>query len=166
MQRTGKAHGRPDVLFMLDEFPQLGRLQAVETAVSLNAGYGVKVWAAVQHLGQLKDLYDDNWETFLSAGCVTAFAPRDVFTRDHLTKLIGTGTKALRSISTGSDGGTSVTTSVQKDDLISPHQWRQMVLGEFFAFIPTDKGQLIKRVYCPDFTALPEVKSGTIRAAA
>jgi type IV secretion system protein VirD4 len=163
MQRSLKVPGRPDVLFLLDEFPQLGRLASVETAVSLNAGYGVKVWAAVQHLGQLKQHYGDNWETFLSAGCVTTFAPRDVFTRDHLTKLIGTGTKIVRSTSHGSDGGTNVTNSVQKDDLVSPHEWRQMVMGEQWVFIPTDKGQLIKRLSSCDFTELPEVKSGAIR---
>jgi len=166
MQRTLKTQGRPDVLFMLDEFPQLGRMEAIESAVSLNAGYGVKVWAAVQHLGQLKQHYGDNWETFLSAGCVTAFAPRDVFTRDHLTKLIGTGTKTVRSTSHSSDGGTNVSTSVQKDDLVSPHEWRQMIMGEQWAFIPTDKGQVIKKIYSQDFSTLPEVKSGAIRPGA
>lgn len=163
MQRTPMTRNHPDVLFMLDEFPQLGRLESVETAVSLNAGFGVKVWAAVQHLGQLKAQYGDNWETFLSAGCVTAFAPRDVFTRDHLTRLIGTGSKIIRSTSHGSDGGISVNNNVQKDDLVSPQDWRRMIMGEQFAFIPTDKGQLIKRVYNPDFTELPEVKNGSIR---
>jgi type IV secretion system protein VirD4 len=166
MQRTLKTAGRPDVLFMLDEFPQLGRLEAVETAVSLNAGYGVKVWAAVQHLGQLKMHYHDNWETFLSAGCVTAFAPRDIFTRDHLTRMVGTGTKTIRSTSHSSEGGASVTTNVQKDDLVSPQDWRQMILGEQWAFIPTDKGQVIKRIFGPDFTRLPEVVAGHIRPAA
>ena len=162
MQKTLKVRGRPDVLFVLDEFPQLGRLEAIEAAVSLNAGYGIKVWAAVQHLGQLKQQYGDNWETFLSAGCVTAFAPRDVFTRDHLTKLIGTGTKTLRSTSHNSNGSTNISTSSQKDDLVSPHDWRQMILGEQWAFIPTDMGQVIKRIYGCDFTELPEVKSGEI----
>lgn len=162
MQRTLKVKGRPDVLFMLDEFPQLGRMQSIETAVSLNAGYGVKVWAAVQHLGQIKDQYGDNWETFLSAGCVTAFAPRDVFTRDHLTRLIGTGTKTLRSTSFSSDGGSNITNSTQKDDLVSAHDWRQMVMGDQWAFIPTNKGQLIKRIHSPDYSDLPEVRSGSI----
>ncbi len=166
MQRTLKTSGRPDVLFMLDEFPQLGRLEAIETAVSLNAGYGVKVWAAVQHLGQLKEHYGENWETFLSAGCVTTFAPRDVFTRDHLTKLIGTGTKTIRSTSHSSDGGINVTSNIQKDDLVSAHDWRQMVMGEQWAFIPTDKGQVIKKIYSPDFSALPEVKAGHIKPGA
>lgn len=163
MQRTLKVAGRPDVLFMLDEFPQLGKLDAIETAVSLNAGYGVKIWAAIQHLGQLKEHYGENWETFLSAGCVNAFAPRDVFTRDHLTRLIGTGTKTIRSTSHSSDGGTNISTNIQKDDLVSPHDWRQMVMGDQWAFIPTDKGQVIKRIHSPDFTELPEVKSGQIK---
>lgn len=166
MQRTLKVAGRPDVLFMLDEFPQLGRMESVESAVSLNAGFGVKVWAAVQHLGQLKDLYNDNWETFLSAGCVTAFAPRDFFTRDHLTKLIGEGSKAMRSVSHSSQGGPSYTDSVQKDWLVPAHKWREMIMGEHWAFIPTDKGQLIKSLYAPDFTELPEVKAGAIKPLA
>jgi len=164
MQKDLDTGEKPPVLFMLDEFPQLGRLQSIETAVSLNAGFGVKVWAAVQHLGQLKEHYGDNWETFLSAGCVTAFAPRDVFTRDHLTKMIGTGSKAMRSVSHGNSGGPSYTDSVMKDDLVSPHQWREMAMGDHWAFIPTQQGpQLIKRLHSPDFTKLPEVVAGQIR---
>ena len=163
MQNTRSIKGRPSVLFMLDEFPQLGRLASIETAVALNAGYGVKVWAAVQHLGQLKACYGENWETFLSAGCVTAFAPRDWFTRDHLTRIVGTGSKTIRSTNFDGQGGTSYTDSVQKDDLLSAHDWRQMIQGEQWAFIPTDKGQLIKRIYSPDFTDLPEVKAGKIK---
>ena len=164
MQRTKPPPAqskRPDVLFMLDEFPQLGRLQSIEIAVSLNAGFGVKIWVAVQHLGQLKQQYGDNWETFLSAGCVTAFAPRDVFTRDHLTKLIGAGWKPMDSTSYNTGGGVGVTTSMQKDDLMPPSEWREMILGEHFAFIPTPGGQLIERLYSPDFTEIPDLKTAS-----
>ena len=38
------------VLFMLDEFAALGRLQAVETAMGLLAGYGVLLWPILQDL--------------------------------------------------------------------------------------------------------------------
>jgi type IV secretion system protein VirD4 len=151
------------VLFILDEFPQLGRMEPVETAVSLNAGYGVKVWIAVQHLGQLKEHYGDNWETFLSAGCVTAFAPRDLFTREHLTKLIGTGTKDVRSTTYNDDGGLSISTNPQKDDLVSPHDWREMVMGDQWVFLPDEMGQELIRTYGPDLNDLPQVRSGAIR---
>ncbi len=56
-----------------------------------------------------------------------------------------------------------MTTNVQKDDLVSPQDWRQMILGEQWAFIPTDKGQVIKRIFSPDFTKLPEVVAGHIK---
>jgi type IV secretion system protein VirD4 len=161
MQKTKPVPGRPDVVFMLDEFPQLGRLQSIETAVSLNAGFGIKVWVAVQNLGQLKDQYGDNWETFPSAGAVTCFSPRDVFTRDYMTKLIGTGTRGLRSISI-SDGKVSTTDSVQKDDLISTQNWQNMILGEHYALLPTNEGRKTYRLFCPDFTQLPPVLSGAI----
>lgn len=162
MQRTLKTPGRPDVLFVLDEFPALGKLASIETAVSLNAGFGVKVWAYVQNFPQLKELYGDNWETFLSAGCIQAFAPRDVFTRDHLTRLIGPGSKVIRSISHGHDGHSSVTDAVQKDDLMTPDDWRRMKLGDQVAFIPTHSGQIIKRLASCDCTELPEVVAGKI----
>jgi type IV secretion system protein VirD4 len=157
MQQTLKPAGskRPDVLFMLDEFPQLGRMESIENAVSLNAGYGVKVWVAVQHLGQLKTHYGDNWETFLSAGCVTASAPRDIFTRDYLTKLIGTGTKATLSTNLTSDGKSSVNEGEKQEDMVSPDDWRKMIQGEQFAFIPSPRGQSIERIYGRDFTEMP-----------
>jgi type IV secretion system protein VirD4 len=162
MQRPGPAP-KKQVLFLLDEFPQLGRLQSVETAVALNAGFGVKVWVAVQHLGQLKEDYGDNWETFLSAGVWTAFAPRDVFTRDHLTKLIGTGTKTVRSTSTDASGRQSYSDNVQKDDLVSPHQWQAMKMGDMWSIIPGNDGQRILRLHAPDFSQLPLVQSGVIK---
>ncbi len=43
MERTP---GKPKlpVLFVLDEFPALGHMQAIETAAGLMAGFGVKLW--------------------------------------------------------------------------------------------------------------------------
>ena len=43
MERT---RGKPKlpVLFILDEFPALGHMQALETAAGLMAGFGVKLW--------------------------------------------------------------------------------------------------------------------------
>jgi hypothetical protein len=37
-----------------------------------------------------------------------------------------------------------------------------MILGEQFTFIPTTKGQYIKRIFGCDFTELPEVRAGKI----
>jgi type IV secretion system protein VirD4 len=154
---------RPSVLFMLDEFPQLGRMPSIETAIALNAGYGVKVWPAVQSLTQLAEIYGASWELFVAGGCLTTFGPRDVFTRDYLTKLVGTGGRAMESMSINPDGTVSRSRSVQKDDIMAAWQWDSMILGEQQIFMPTDQGRKRLHVYAPDYTQLGDVKNGKIR---
>lgn len=157
MRAMQVTHIKPkyDVLFLLDEFPALGKMESVETAVSLNAGYGVKVWAAVQNVGQLEDIYGKNWETFVSAGCLTAFAPRDAKTRDYLSNLIGKGSKVITNTSYDQQGRATVSHNLQKDEIMNPHQWREMRMGEILALIPTPEGQFWRRLLNKDFTELP-----------
>ncbi len=79
------------VLFILDEFYQLGELQKVQDAMSLMAGYGVKLWPIVQDLNQLRARYNDKlYETFISnAGCIQMFKPNDNFTAEYFSKRMG-----------------------------------------------------------------------------
>lgn len=81
--------GHP-VLFVLDEFAALGRLEVIEKAAGLMAGYGVKLWPILQDLGQLKRHYKESWETFLgNAGILQFFANADLTTLDWLSKRLG-----------------------------------------------------------------------------
>lgn len=85
------------VLFLLDEFAALGRLQAVETAMGLLAGYGVLLWPILQDLSQLQDLYPRRWRSFLAnAGTVQAFGVNDMGTADYLSKMLGHRTVTVR----------------------------------------------------------------------
>lgn len=78
------------VLFMLDEFAQLGHMQFVQNNYALMRGFGVKLWTIWQDLTQAKRLYQDQWESFISnAGIIQTFAPQDVTTREYLSKLSG-----------------------------------------------------------------------------
>ena len=75
---------------MLDEFPVLGHMQAIETAAGLMAGFGVKLWTIIQNVGQLKQHYDKSWETFFAnSGLLTAFDVSDELTLDALSKKLG-----------------------------------------------------------------------------
>src|SRR5215467_4996964 len=65
MERTDVKPPAP-VLFVLDEFPVLGHIQAIETAAGLMAGFGVKLWVILQNIGQLERYYKDTWETFVA----------------------------------------------------------------------------------------------------
>ena len=90
------------VLFLLDEFAQLGPMAPVRRAVSLMAGYGVQVWTFLQDLGQLKQTYPREWETFVAnTDVVQAFGTTDQFTAEYLSKMAGTRTVFSQGSTTG-----------------------------------------------------------------
>lgn len=96
MQDTRKS--AVPVLFMLDEFAQLGHLPVIENNLALMRGYGVKLWAVFQDLSQAHDIYEKRWESFLgNAGVLQAFAPQDVVTAEYLSKRTGQTTKMALS---------------------------------------------------------------------
>jgi len=95
------------VLFMLDEFAQLGQMSVIENNMALMRGYGLKLWPVFQDLAQAQSLYNKRWESFIgNAGVLQSFAPQDVTTREYLSKLSG---QRLYWLKTGS---TSASTSV------------------------------------------------------
>jgi type IV secretory pathway TraG/TraD family ATPase VirD4 len=91
LRTVGQGRKQPHaVLFVLDEFYALGRMQLLAKAAGLLAGYGVKLWPIVQNLGQLEELYPDNWETFLgNAGMWQVFAVNDQTTARYLSERLG-----------------------------------------------------------------------------
>lgn len=99
MERTGPLEqGKPPVLFVLDEFAALGRMEVVEKAAGQIASFGVKLWPIVQDLTQLKRDYKDAWETFMgNAGCLTFFGNTDVTTTNHIQERLGQ-TEVVRTV--------------------------------------------------------------------
>ena len=78
------------VLMVLDEFPVLGNVKAIETAAGLMAGFGVKLWIVVQDIGQLSRLYKESWETFIgNAGVMMFYSNLDKRTLDYLSDKLG-----------------------------------------------------------------------------
>ena len=54
------------------------------------AGYGVKLWPIIQNIGQVQELYPENWETFLgNAGQWMVFAVNDQTTAGYLSDRLG-----------------------------------------------------------------------------
>lgn len=52
-----KAPKKQRLLLMLDEFPQLGKLESIEKSLAICAGYGVKICIVAQSMGQLNKIY-------------------------------------------------------------------------------------------------------------
>jgi len=92
------------VLFVLDEFAQLGRLQPVEQALTLLRGYGVQLWLLVQDFAQLRATYGTRLDSILAnATVLQAFGTNDVQTAEYLSRRSGQTTvlSASENRSTG-----------------------------------------------------------------
>ena len=85
-------------LFLLDEFAALGRLEAVERAMGLMAGYGLQLWPILQDMSQLKDLYGARANTFIAnAGVQQVFGVNDFETAKWLSQTMGQATTGYQS---------------------------------------------------------------------
>ena len=119
------------VLFILEEFPQLGYMKQIEAAAGLMAGYGVKIWSVLQDLSQLKSQYRDSWETFIgNAGVMQAFGNTDTTTLDYISHKLGnTALKERKSMgatpSTLGQGGLISQENATNVPLLAPFEVAQ-----------------------------------------
>lgn len=81
------------IVMMLDEFANMGRIDAVRRGVSLVGGYGVRFWMIVQDLQQVEDVYEKAWGTmFANAYVKQLFGTSDLRTAKELSELTGDAT--------------------------------------------------------------------------
>jgi type IV secretion system protein VirD4 len=154
------------VLFMLDEFAQLGHLPVIENTLAMMRGYGLKLWAVFQDLSQAKAIYSNRWESFLSnAGVLQAFAPQDVVTADYLSQRTGQATRAVlsyglnRQAGTNAPAGDSTSISQAGVPLMLPQDLRNMDDGFSVLFTHRTKGTV--RSYFPYPTELAYLRDVT-----
>jgi type IV secretory pathway TraG/TraD family ATPase VirD4 len=101
-----RAHFRPgpvSTLFVLDEFrATVGKLPIVLEVWALVREYGIQLMPVVQSLVQLKALYGDEYEAFVSqAGCVATIGPACDFSADWMSKRSGNTTILQRGFNIG-----------------------------------------------------------------
>ncbi len=115
--------------FYLDEFHTLRRMKKLEEGAALLAGLGVRFIICIHSLGQLKSIYGDNYEIFLSnAGLIQAFANADKTTLEYLSSRLGntaTLTRSSSSISYGQQTAEGMGTDayqIGSHPLLAPHE--------------------------------------------
>ncbi len=93
-----------EVLFLLDEFKHLGKLETIETAITTIAGYKGRFMFIIQSLSALTGTYEEaGKENFLSnTGLQVFMATADDETPTYISNAIGEYTFQSRSISYGS----------------------------------------------------------------
>lgn len=85
--------GRRRVLLMLDEFPQLGRLDFFEHALAYIRGYGIKACLVAQSLNQLAQAYGEHSSILDNAHVRVAFACNDERTARRISDMLGVTTE-------------------------------------------------------------------------
>ena len=91
MQCTPMAKNR--VLFLLDEFAALGRMDRIAGGLETLRKHKVWLWPIFQSLAQIKDLYHTRWPTFLAnAGFRQFLAVNDPDTARYVSDMCGTAT--------------------------------------------------------------------------
>ncbi len=82
------------VLFMMDEFPTLGKMEQFMTGIAYFRGYRVRLFLIIQDTEQLKGIYEDHgMNSFLSNSTYRiTFAANNYETADLISKLVGNKT--------------------------------------------------------------------------
>ncbi|MFQ5569861.1 MAG: type IV secretory system conjugative DNA transfer family protein [Rhodothermales bacterium] len=143
--------GRIDqrVLFLLDEFANLGYMANIKEAVSLGGGYGLTLWLILQDLAQLRREYRDEWESFVAnSDVIQAFAIQDPFTSEKISKMLGETTVWQRRVRGQSrrEGGRFIRDYEERsrhllrgDELRRLHPRRQLLLVRPYQPVLADK---------------------------
>ena len=157
-RERGQAPSSEDrVLFLLDEFAHLGRMQPVVRDIGLAGGYGLTFWLVVQDLSQLKATYGEAWPTFLAnADVLQAFGTNDWDTADYLSKMTGEATVLVRSanesrgVSRGrhpqSQHGVALTTTERGRRLLFPDEVRRLGSDRQLLFAKGSAPVLVERI--------------------
>lgn len=77
------------LLMLLDEFPQLGKLETFETAMGVIAGYGIKAFVICQSVMQINKLYGKDNGIISNCEVQVYYAPNDQETAEQLARMLG-----------------------------------------------------------------------------
>ncbi len=88
---------RRRLLFLIDEFPSLNRMEVFADALSYMAGYGLKAYLITQDIRQIVDAYGQNESIVSNCHVRVAYAPNQIETAELLSRMTGRATIAKAS---------------------------------------------------------------------
>jgi type IV secretion system protein VirD4 len=110
MQKAPLARGR--VLFVMDEFPALKRVDRIAGGLATLRKYRVWLWPIIQNIGQIKQLYAQNWQTFMSnAGLKMFIGAGDPESAQYISEICG---EATIEVTTKTANGGSVSHAARR----------------------------------------------------
>lgn len=137
------------VLFLLDEFVSLGRMDDLARAMTTLRGFGGRAMIVVQTLASLRDLYGRDGASVFLANCRMQLfmAPADEETPDYISRAAGDYTRRSRAKSwRGGEMATSYSERVEGARLMRPEQVRMLGEGRVLALVQNQYPVLAHRV--------------------
>jgi len=103
-RRKESADNRP-ILFLLDEFPRLGKIPAITDALATLRSKKVSICLIIQSLAQLKMIYGHDAQEVIADTCAfkAVLGATDANTQEYFSKLVGTYEKIRSSHSQNYD---------------------------------------------------------------
>lgn len=142
--QTADASGRikrHDLMLLLDEFPQLGRLPFFETAMGAFAGYGLKAYLVCQSLNHIARTYGRDSVIIDNCHVVTAFASADLETAKTISAMAGERWEVVEQENVARPRAIlgfrrgSTTYREEKRPLLLPGDVRQLASDEQIVFV-------------------------------
>ncbi|MBR2216052.1 MAG: type IV secretory system conjugative DNA transfer family protein [Selenomonadaceae bacterium] len=96
------ANKKQRLLMMLDEFPQLKKLDSIENTLAICAGYGVKICTVVQSITQLNQIYTKDNSILDNSQVQIYMTPSNLAAAKELSEIMGDST--IKSVSKSSSG--------------------------------------------------------------
>ena len=138
------------VLYLLDEFAALGRLDPVERAMGLMAGYGLQLWPILQDVHQLRATYGQRAGTFLSnAGVLQVFGVNDHDSARLISDLLGQETVVFQTLSRALDAEASGITLGEQHvgrPLLTPDEVRNLPQDGELLFLAGQRPVLARKL--------------------
>lgn len=146
----GRVEMPSNIHFFLDEFANIGTIPEFDQKLSTMRKFGIFCTIIVQAIGQLKNMYKDNWGTIIG-DCATqiylgAGAIEDA---EHISKMLGKATQEVTNISRsyGSKGNYSKSRNKDSIDLLTPDEILRLDSKKCLVFIQSYKDPFIDYKY-------------------
>ena len=129
------------LLMMIDEFRQLGKMDVVEKALALSAGYGIILAVAIQSYDQLRVLYQSEAMFVDNFAFQVILRVNDEGTSQKIEKILGQATKQHKSTSFSGNNALMSSTSNTRN---VTEAGRSLLTSEEIRTMPDDEAIIIQ----------------------
>ena len=135
-------------LLLLDEFPQIGKIDQFEMAIATMAGYQLRSLIIVQALNQLYDIYGKNTSIIDNCAVRVFHTPNNLETQKAVSSMLGSETITVTSKSeTGNLFKKNTSWQSTSRELLKPDEVGKMPKDKEIVFVSGQKPILAKKLF-------------------